>query len=184
MTFSIRSLMAVVLVPLLAAPVSAEPSASNGRVIVAGDKVRLRAVGLDGKRLEAEVVNMDDTSLLLRSGKGREVRIPWDSIAPSSLEVANGRRGHAGNGAVVGGLVMLLPAAYLGAMSDFQCDSSCGQGAPVFALTALIGAGVGALFGAAVRTDRWQRVETPHRRLSFGIAPVPRGGQASLSVRF
>ena len=150
-----------------------------------GDKVRVTArTGVDDKT--GVVVQADAQSLTVSLGfKKPPVRIPLASI--QRLEVARGRRTAAKEGAISGGIVGVVlgvAAVYVASHAlceyDTDCDASpqaYGLGIAAFAAG---GAGLGALVGLAIKTDRWERV--PVDRLRVAIRPVPAGAGVQLSL--
>lgn len=108
----------------------------------------------------------------------------------SRLEVYRGRRSHtlagAGVGFLVGGGTMF--ALLSGSGSTAPCDQSANQDAigsgaclGLKALGAVAGAGLGALIGGLVRSDRWQEVSVEHLRVS--VAPHT-GIKVGLAIAF
>jgi hypothetical protein len=116
-----------------------------------GDRVRITAprIGLDRHigvvhRLDAETITVDSTP------------IARDEV--TRLDVYRGRRGHAGSGAIWGGVIVggLFGVAAAAVCTDpfFDCDPAAGFAAG-FLSGALAGAVVGAGIGALIRTDAW-----------------------------
>jgi hypothetical protein len=105
---------------------------------------------------------------------GNVVRVSADSLvvvpedAPNELvlsasnvrrvDVSLGRRARTGRGALVG----LLGGAVLGTVAlAYFCSDSCIGAVALAALPpggALVGAGIGAVIGSLVRTERWRSV--------------------------
>ncbi len=100
------------------------------------------------------------------------------------LDVYMGRKGHAGTGAVVGGLVVGVPLAILLAAScdGFICTPASGAAVGLLVVSA-VGAFVGAIVGAPINTDRWEEVPLDQLRVSFVPQRDGRFG-LGLSVRF
>ncbi len=98
------------------------------------------------------------------------------------LDLHMGRKAQAYNGAVVGGLVVVVPLAILFAFCDDFCPSA-GEAARGLLVWGAAGAFVGALVGASTNTDRWEEVPLDQLRVSFGPQPDGRVG-LGLSVRF
>jgi hypothetical protein len=61
------------------------------------------------------------------------------------------------------------------------CPVDCGDPTPNYGRLTLIGAGLGALIGAARRVDDWREVRTPARPI---IAPSSRGATIGISFSF
>lgn len=152
-----------------------------------GEKVRIttRTAGLD-RETRGLVVQSDAHSLTVSLGSGKPpVRVPLSSI--KSLDVARGRRRAVKEGAISGGLVgVVLGAAAVYVASNALCeyDTDCdaspqGYGIGIGAFAAG-GAGLGALVGLAIKTDRWERV--PVDRVRVALRPVPRGAGVQVSL--
>ena len=160
---------------------------------VAGDRVRLRQTG-ERHLLTGKVLEIDEGTLVIARGRdGGVLRIPVASL--DRLEVARGRRGHAGLGAAIG----FVPGAlFMGfAVGVLACDDQgvqCSSVGPMLVGGLLGGAAtsaVGALVGLVIRTDRWQPVPlagTPAgRKPTVGIDLAPtsgRGFRVGVSVGF
>lgn len=154
-----------------------------------GDRVRLRT---STGRVTGQVFGLDETGLLIRRGGDPEpVRIPLEAV--ERLEVARGKKGHAIQGTVVGFVPGALALGYV--MAAFACKdepADC-RGTEGWVSGAVLGgsvtAGIGALIGLAIRTERWTPVATDvqGRRptVGLGFAPAPGGGLGlALSVGF
>jgi hypothetical protein len=154
---------------------------------VAGEKVRVTT--LAGRSREQGVVVRTDAEFLIVA-LGREqapVRIPLASV--ERIEVARGRRSVAKEGALVGGVTgAILGGVAVAALSEALCESPSGCGGAT-AQASLLGAGlfgaggagVGALIGLAIKTDRWERVPVDRVRLGFQPTPAGAGLQVSLA---
>lgn len=161
--------------------------------IPAGAKVRVASSAIPGGTVEGRVVSSTDEALALMLGAddapfgGGQVVIPRASL--TSVKVSMGRRGHALHGAVLGAL--LGAAGGAAAEVDPQdCDSSsdafCSQGEAI-AVSAAGGALLGALVGAVVKTEKWQKVsvEVLAPRSATGRSGVrPVGVAAQVAFRF
>jgi hypothetical protein len=115
-----------------------------------------------------------DSVSILDLDRGRVVTVPITSLG--RVEVSEGRHSGAGRGALLG----LLAGAGAGIASGLvacgggACSSSGGDFGSAVVLVlgaggALGGAGVGALIGAMVRTERWRDVEVSPRH-SLGLS--------------
>ncbi len=101
------------------------------------------------------------------------------------LDLHMGRKAQAYKGAVVGGLVVVVPLAILFALAAHS-DSflpSTGEAARGLLVWGAAGAFVGALVGASTNTDRWEEVPLDQLRVSFVPQRDGRFG-LGLSVRF
>ena len=169
---------------LAAAAVAGANAAPSGWPIT-GEKVRVTT--LAGRSREMGViVQTDAESLTVSLGSGQSpVRIPLASI--ERLEVARGRRTTARAGACYGGLVgAVLGGLAVAGLGEALCEnaSDCGASAEGYLVGVGIfgaaGAGVGALTGLAIKTDRWERL--PVDRVRVGIRPAPGGASVQVSL--
>jgi hypothetical protein len=150
-----------------------------------GRSVTLRLEGrmLRLPRPEAEIVgtleSIDDAKLTLALENGAlSIVIPRDAI--TKLETPAGRRGAAGAGAAVGGLLGGL-LVLLACQPDEWGSCSWPEDAwPAAKAVGLFG-GVGALVGAAIRSEKWAVVPVPN------VPAGPRGqrtGAPGLAIAF
>ena len=150
------------LVPVLALAAAAALEAGDPpNAVDVGDRVRIKAPSLQQGRISGRLLERAGDSFVIEHGT-RPVRVPVSAI--ESLEVHRGRRSRWKEG----GLIGFVPGAVLGglvgayaACDDQPRDCSGAGGATAGALlvggtTAVLGAGMGALF----KVDRWQRTTT------------------------
>jgi len=130
--------------------------------------------------LTGTLVSLDSAALVIATGKDT-VTAPRASI--TALEVSTGTKSHAGKGALIGlgaGLVtgVVVGIAASGSDNGDFFDFSAGEWAVGVGLTgAAIGAGVGAIVGAGIHSDRWTPVVLPavglrgsgDRRVAIGL---------------
>jgi hypothetical protein len=117
---------------------------------------------------------------------GQRVRLVLGSLwCPltdvTRLEVHAGRRAFTGRGALIGagaGILVGIPVGII-EQSRYDCDpenawAPCIPPGPTIPLMfGLLGAGLGALTGSFIKTDRWE--EVPLDRLQVSIAPSRNG---------
>lgn len=125
------------------------------------------------------LLSLDTSALVLRRDALRDtLRLPLATIG--RLDVSTGKKSGAGRGAKLGlmvgagvGAAVGLAAAAEGCSSqDFVCFGP--EVIPGMAVVVgAMGAGLGALIGAANPIDRWEQV--PARPVEVGIAPLRRG---------
>jgi hypothetical protein len=164
---------------------SAEQSEAMGPIVV-GSKIRFQASTTIQGPVEGTVMEMDHESLLVSTENQRPLRVPRQAI--TQLEVSTGRRGHARTGLIIGAAV----GAAIGAVLplDSGCtqtqlaakDSSCVSSRGALIAYAVVGdAGLGALVGHLIKSDRWSSVSPERIRVS--LAPTRgRGARFSMSV--
>jgi hypothetical protein len=132
--------------------------------IPTGAKVRVGSSLMPGGVVEGRVTSSTDDTLGLMIAAddspfgGGTMVIPRASV--TNLQVSMGKHGHALWGALIGaGAFAALGATAAVDPNDCGSDSMafCSRGEAIGGM-ALVGAGVGALAGAAVRHERWQNV--------------------------
>ena len=154
--------------------------------------------GLEAQLQPGQRVHITAPQLGISKHSGTLVAVDGDTLTVGTLQVAlmdvtrldvyMGRKGQSGTGAVVGGLVVGVPFAFLlaaeckdGILSD---DCNAAGGAAVGLLVGgVAGALVGAIVGALINTDRWE--EVPLDQLRVSVVPQRDGRFGlGLSVRF
>lgn len=157
---------------LVAAVTWAMPVAGQRVVADSGQRVRVRAEGLPRGWSEAVMQGVvGDTVVVTLARDGSTRRLAATGIG--EIQLWRGRRSRALQGALVGGAIGGVSLAISCAAQD--CDESR---AVMFAMGAGAGGAVGALVGAAIRSDRWQSIEP-----AALVAPAPRGVVIGLRVR-
>ncbi len=173
-----RSLMLAVLVSGSVA--WAQEPEGRGLLLTVGNKARVRT-SASAEPLVGLVVAEDDETitLALAGNDGAPARVPRASI--SEAEMAVGRRGHALQGLAIGaiagvGIGFAFPVDPVRCTSDSAYFCSRGQAL----LGGIVGdAGIGALIGHFVRTDRWSRATVA------GSVAISRGGAGlRITLRF
>jgi hypothetical protein len=161
--------------------------------IPSGAKVRVRSSLLPGGVVEGRVTSSTDDALGLMLASddspfgGGQMVIPRTSVA--SLQMSMGRHGHTLLGLLVGTASFAAIGAFVEVdPNDCGPDSSafCSRGEAIGGM-ALVGAGIGALAGAAVRTERWQNVSVEvlaPRSSGLRAAPRSRGGAFAAQIAF
>ena len=145
-----------------------------------GQRVRVTAPDVGLARAHATLEAIEGGELVLRTDAAR--RVPLASV--TRLETYAGRRSHwllgAGIGFVAGAGATYLVLNPPGASSTAMCDQSANQDAigtgECLGLTALggvAGAGLGALVGMFIKSDKWTDVS--RERWRFSIVPQPNG---------
>jgi hypothetical protein len=148
--------------------------------VAPGQRVRVTAPDVGLTRAPATLEAIDGGELVLRTDATR--RVPLASVA--RLEMYAGRRSHwllgAGIGFVAGAGATYLVLNPPGSSSTALCDQSANQDAigtgECLGLTALggvAGAGLGALVGLFLKSDKWTDVPREGWRLS--VVPQPHG---------
>jgi hypothetical protein len=154
-----------------------------------GSEIRFASKSNPRELIRARVLSLDADSLAYASvaagaptGWTHET-IPTDSIAV--LQVHVGRRGNAGGGALIGGLVGLGIGALCEAQPNTGSMAEPPSGSCLMGST-LMGAGTGALIGLLVKSDVWAPTTPPPPRPGMPPAPavgtLPSGVEIRLPV--
>jgi hypothetical protein len=101
----------------------------------------------------------DADSLFLRVSTGGVQAWPWRNVV--RVERFVGRRGHSGLGALIGagvGLAAGIPLGIIAKRESQFIQIGTGEAILIAASFTAAGAGLGALVGLGVRSDRWQTV--------------------------
>ena len=159
-------------------------SACSGHVadtsIAPGDRVRVTAPSIDMNRSVRTVAALETDTLVLNTDeRANALQVPLADV--TKLEVHRGKKSGARTGALIGlafgGGVTLL------ASFNEDCADNCL--ALAFVSVPILGgatAGLGALIGLAIQTDRWEAV--PLDDIRVGPSPISGDGVAvSVALR-
>jgi hypothetical protein len=158
-------------------------NAQQSRAIPSGQRVRVTAPDCDLRKQRANLDGWRGDTLVLGM-----VYCPLASVA--RLEVNRGSSGHAAIGLLVGWFV----GAVIGYSTADECPAneqyglrrmSCfGHIDPwaAMVLGSVVGAGLGTVIGAFIKTDRWEEVRLDRLRVSF--APQRDGFAFGVSFAF
>lgn len=158
------------LVLTAALPALAEDSSSG---VSSGARVRLTVASVSGHRLIGTLVRQDEISLDI-AHDGSVSSVPLKSIA--KLEVSAGRKRRTMAGALCGAALGIGLAVFGSCTGD---DCALFRSLAVVVLVPA-GAGIGALVGSAIRTERWQTVPTVPPQ----VAAASPGAKLSFTLRF
>jgi hypothetical protein len=155
--------------------------------MTAGSRVRVHVVDRQPPVIAGVLLSATPDSLRLLSAHGRDT-IAFASSSVARLDLHEGSRAHTGKGALVGAGVGVGLALVVGiAASGQDCSGSgfCTEPRPEdiglgMLLLGGVGAGVGALVGAAFHTDRWVRASPPW--LVMRVNPAGRSLGTGLKV--
>jgi len=153
-----RMVPAVCLAAAMVAP--AQGLAQGGISLREGDRVRIHfSVPGAPSRLEAVYLETGRDSLFVRQQTSTSRGLSWSSI--QGIERFDGRRGHGGGGALIGATAGLAVGILAGATAKRESQFFQINTGGVVLIATLItgaGAGLGALIGSTVRSDRWETV--------------------------
>jgi hypothetical protein len=171
----VGTLMVVCIAGLVAG--SSAATQSGPLSVGPGDRVRIRLQS-SSHQLVANVLSVDEDGLTVTADDAaKPVSLSWKSVR--RVELSSGIRSRAGDGAVLGAVVLGGLPAVVCALASGQDDGTCALFA---AASVAAGAGIGALVFSGSTTDQW--VEVRGRRVSVGGTPLRRGAALRLAVRF
>lgn len=134
-----------------------------------GARARLRAPGALAGEVEGVVLAQRGDTVLLAIRDAAPVPVPLAAITSAAVYRGQDRAAGARKGARWGAGVGLGFGVLNAGFSDCT-GAHCGTGDKALGAVALtaVGTGVGALVGAAVRAERWQRLAVPPRATTLG----------------
>jgi hypothetical protein len=149
-----------------------------------GARVRVRQ---DSRTLTGTLLSQDAAGLVIVTGRADTVTAPRASI--TSVEVSTGTKSNVGKGALIGlgaglGAGIIVGIAASGSDDGSWLDFSSGEwAAGIGATGAVLGAGIGAIVGAATRSDKWAPAVLPtvairgygtdEQRVTLGLRITP-----------
>jgi hypothetical protein len=184
------SLAVLLLTSLLLQPneARAEEGLDAAGPIAVGTRVRLLAPATVQGPIQGTVMAIDNESLTLSTEDHRPLRVSRYTI--TRVEVSTGRQGHALIGLLIGapvgavvGAVVPLDSGCTQAQLEVK-NSSCMDSRGALIAAGVLGyAGLGALIGHLIKTERWSSI--PPERVRLSLAPAPgRGARLLLAVRW
>ena len=150
-----RLLLATVLLALSSPACAASP-------VTTGERVRVTLIAREPAPVVGRVLELPSDAILLSAEPDSAPRaIPRAAIA--RLEVHRGTGTNAGRGAVIGALIVGIPASLLGIFGAGVTEEPGGLSTTEAALVAggagaVLGAGIGALIGKSEKHERWEEV--------------------------
>ncbi len=138
---------------------SAEAQLAN---LIPGVRARIRAPGSVSGRLTGTVINRTADSLSIAMENGVPVQLPFSAL--TSVEISRGKSRSKGamKGAIWGGGVGLL-SGFFSDSGEPNCTSNCVSRGEVVA-AGVLGLGLtGAVIGAFVQSEHWDRLDVPVR---------------------
>jgi hypothetical protein len=175
--------VAVSLVLLAAAPLAAV--AQVGPSVVLGATVRAKPTGSGARWVQGTLVALTPDSVSIRVPQNGDTVLFTGALA--DLQVSQVTRARTGKGALLGLSIGAGTGPLLGiAASAESCTGFCEidvgpeDVVAVAAILGGLGAGIGALIGAASHGERWQRVVEPYPAVRLGL----HGGVLGMRLRF
>jgi len=141
------------ILPLASATSAAQPSLSS---LDRGTRVRIDAPQISQTRFSGNVSELDGLLLTVTKQKtGEQLVVPFSTLV--SVERSLGRS--RGRGAIVGAVIGLVAGLGLGVVCVSVCDTGGSGGANLAPAGGLfLGPPVGAVLGALIGKERWQRL--------------------------
>ena len=125
---------------------------ATAQVLTLGQRIRVTTPEYQRERFVGELLRFDQDSLVLESdGERQALSRPVVTL----VETFGGRHGHAGYGALIGGLLVGGSIGIAWIADPSGCDGYESICAVSVSAGALAGAGLGALIGTAIRHDDW-----------------------------
>lgn len=147
----------------------------DAQAVDAGNRVRVTVEEQAGNMTGTLTEWSQDTLHVAPDGSAEQVTATAIAVNTlSRLEISKGLRSNAGKGALIGGGIGLLVGGGMSIIAGSTVDTEVTSN-DYLVFTGLVtvgGAGVGALIGALIKSERWE--EYPLDSLRLGI--VPRGG--------
>ena len=149
-----------------------------GQELEVGDRVRVTAPTVSEEPVVGTYWGIrDDMSLVLTTGDVDEpVAVPLNAV--EQMEAVTGTRGHFWAGALLGALGFGAAFFAIAAASDSELVHEDYGAAAAGGMGLLVGAPIGGLVGALVRSDVWEPVELPAKPM-VAVHPT---GRFSLGV--
>jgi hypothetical protein len=166
-----------VIVPAAVLLSSVSIAALDAQTVAVGSRVRATVEARSGKLTGTLVEWGQDTLYLAPDGSAELVTataIPLSTL--SRLETSRGMKSNAGKGALIGGGIGLVIGGGMSLIAGSTVDTEV-TSTDYLIFTGLVtvgGAGIGALIGALIKSERWQ--EYPLDGLHVGLVPTSDGG--------
>jgi hypothetical protein len=154
-----------------------EDKRSGGLAPLPGSRLRLTAPSESTKPIVGTLVEVTDREIVLSLAESARKAIARTDV--TRLERSEGRKRHAGKGALIGAGIGVATLVAMAAFDDSE-EGSTEEGLAFAAIFGAVGAAGGAVVGALITTERWS--EVPAHDLRVSIRPLRnRGLGASLT---
>jgi hypothetical protein len=154
------SVAALALFSCFAVPVSSADAQLAS--LIPGVRARMRAPGSFNGRLTGMVTNRTADSLSIAMENGVPVQLPLSALTSVDISRGESRSRGAMKGAIWGGGVGLLSGLFSDSGGD-SCTKNCASRGEIMAAGVLGLGATGALIGAFVQSERWERLDLPVR---------------------
>ena len=175
-----RRLAATFLVVLMSANAHGQDAPEDKRSGLAplpGSRLRVTAPSESTKPIVGTLVEVTDREIVLSLAESARKAIARTDV--TRLERSEGRKGHAGKGALIGAGLGFATPWVMGALDDSE-EGGTGEALLFGALMGAAGAAAGAIVGGLIKSERWS--ESPAHDLRVSLRPLPnRGLGASLT---
>jgi hypothetical protein len=149
----------------------------DAQTVSAGERVRVTIEEQSGKLTGTLEEWGSDTLYVVPDGASQDVAARAISLSSlSRLETSRGMKSNAGKGALIGGGIGLVIGGGMSLIAGSTVDTEV-TSTDYLIFTGLVtvgGAGIGALIGALIKSERWQ--EYPLDGLHVGLVPTSDGG--------
>jgi hypothetical protein len=155
-----------------------EDKRSGGLAPLPGLRLRVTAPSESTKPIVGTLVEVTDREIVLSLAESARKAIARTDV--TRLERSEGRKRHAGKGALIGAGIGVATIVAMGAFDDSEGEGSMEEGLAFGAIFGAAGAAAGAIVGGLIRTERWS--ELPANDLRVSLRPSRnRGLEAALT---
>ncbi len=176
----------LVALSLVASSLAAQEGSATSASLAPGERVRLRLLG-SGKKVTGTIESAAPDAIAVRPRNTTQPPLKLTLSQIDELEVARGRRSRWPEGAIIGfvpGALLLGAAGYALSCDDYNASCNTETALVVGLVGGAATAGLGALVGLAIKTDRWVKVPVRKPHVALTIAPVRAGFRAAVTVRY
>lgn len=152
-----------------------EVKRSGGLAPLPGSRLRVTARSESTKPIVGKLVEVSDREIVLSLAESARKAIARTDV--TRLERSEGRKGHAGKGALIGAGIGVATILAMGTFDDSEGEGSIEEGLAFGAIYGAAGAAAGAIVGALIRTERWS--EVPVHDLRVSLRPLRNRGLAA-----
>lgn len=143
-----------------------------------GDRIRVTTISGQPAQVTGVFRGSETESLTIHVDGSAQAMVPYGDI--SRLQRSRGFHNNAAKGALIGGAGGAAFGIATGILAASQGDSfwdaETGEVLLFTLVTGATGAGLGALIGLAIKSEKWETV--PREQWRIQVAPDPRGGVA------
>ena len=154
-----------------------EDRQSGGLAPLPGSRLRVTAPSESTKPIVGTLVGVTDREIVLSLAESARKTIARTDV--TRLERSEGRKGHAGKGALFGAGIGVATLVAMGAFDGSE-DGSAQEWLAYGLIFGVVGTAAGTIVGGLIRTERWSEVPTHDLRVT--LRPLRnRGLEAALT---